>query len=288
MLLALACIAALVYYIAHVTGSINMTHVVNLLRDDLNEALERATHEREDEQGKLSPPPEAFWENGETLRSPAGGYLQLLDVEQLVKKADEAGVALRVYVKPGDYVFTNSVVACGVPRLPGGVLDALTLGDRRLRGQDLEYSVRQLAEVAARALSPGVNDPVTAVDVIDRFGDALCRLHDRQWPDGVHFSGEHLRLVRPTTSFGGLLDSMFHMIRQYGKGSPAVTLRLLEVLRNVATCTDDPDRHTELRRHAELVYGDALENTPNESDKAELHGHYEQFLQVVGEERTAK
>lgn len=288
MLLALACIAALVYYIAHVTGSINMTHVVNLLRDDLNEALERATHEREDEQGKLSPPPEAFWENGETLRSPAGGYLQLLDVEQLVKKADEAGVALRVYVKPGDYVFTNSVVACGVPRLPGGVLDALTLGDRRLRGQDLEYSVRQLAEVAARALSPGVNDPVTAVDVIDRFGDALCCLHDRQWPDGVHFSDEHLRLVRPTTSFGGLLDSMFHMIRQYGKGSPAVTLRLLEVLRTVATCSDDPARHTELRRHAELVYHDAMENTPNETDQADLRERYQQFLEATAESKEGQ
>lgn len=288
MLLALACIAALVYYLAHVTGSINMTHVVNLLRDDLNDALEQATHEREDAQGKRPPPPETFWEKGETLRSPDGGYLQLLDVERLIKLADEANVALRVYVKPGDYVFTKSVVACGVPRLPEGVLDALTLGERRLQGQDLEYSVRQLSEVAARALSPGVNDPVTAIDVIDRFGDALCRLHNRQWPDGVHFSGEHLRLVRPTTSFGGLLDSMFHMIRQYGKDSPAVTLRLLEVLRNVATCTDDPERHAELRRHAELVYGDALENTPNESDKAELRERYEQFMQVVGGGRTAK
>lgn len=277
MLLALACIGALVYFIAHVTASINMTHVVNLLRDDLEEALKEATEQREDPQVRPASPPEAFWEGGEELRAKSSGYLQLLDIEGLVKRADADDVALRLYVKPGDYVFRNSVVAVGVPRLPEKVLDALTLGDTRMRGQDLEYSVRQLAEVAARALSPGTNDPVTAIDVIDRFGDALCGLGNRDWPDGVYSSGDHLRLVRSTTTFGSLLDSMFHMIRQYGKDSPAVTLRLLEVLRTVASCTDDAERRNELSRHAELVYTDALENTPNEADKAELKERYLQF-----------
>lgn len=281
MLLALACIAALVYYLAHVTGSINMTRVITLLRDDLQDALETATHQREDAQGERQPPPEAFWENGEVLRSEAGGYLQLLDTEALIKLADRENVALRLHVKPGDYVFTNSVIVTAIPHLPDGVMDTLTLGRTRLQGQDLEYSVRQLTEVASRALSPGVNDPVTAIDVIDRFGDALCRLHDRSWPDGVHFSGDHLRLVRPVTTFGGLLDSMFHMIRQYGKGSPAVTIRMLEVLRSIAACMDDPARHAELRRHAEMIYADALENTPNDNDRADLKDRYEGVLNIV-------
>lgn len=278
MLLALACIAALVYYLAHVTGSINMTRVITLLRDDLQDALEQATHQREDSQGKREPPPEGFWENGEVLRSPGGGYLQLVDVEGLVKLADRENVALLLHVKPGDYVFTNSVLATSIPHLPKGIMEHVTLGSARLQGQDLEYSVRQLTEVAARALSPGVNDPITAIDVIDRFGDALCRLHDRTWPDGVHFSGDHLRLVRPVTTFGGLLDSMFHMIRQYGKGSPAVTIRLLEVLRSVATCMDDPERHREIHRHAEMIYHDALENTPNNRDQADLTERYRRLI----------
>lgn len=281
MLLALACIAALVYYLAHVTGSINMTRVITLLRDDLQDSLEKATHQREDSQGKRQPPPENYWQNGEVLRAPRGGYLQLVDVEELIKLADREDVALRLHVKPGDYVFTNSVIVTAIPHLPDGVMDTLTLGRTRLQGQDLEYSVRQLTEVASRALSPGVNDPVTAIDVIDRFGDALCRLHDRSWPDGVHFSGDHLRLVRPVTTFGGLLDSMFHMIRQYGKGSPAVTIRMLEVLRSIAACMDDPARHAELRRHAEMIYADALENTPNDNDRADLKDRYEGVLNIV-------
>ncbi|GHF45984.1 DUF2254 domain-containing protein [Deinococcus metalli] len=279
MLLALASVAALVYYLAHVTSSINMTRVVNLLRDDLTRTLEGATQEREgDGHPNASPPPETFWESGAVLRAPSGGYLQLLDVEALTRAATRADAAVRLYVRVGDYVFPNSVIARGVPHLPAGVVDALTVGPTRTTGQDLEYSVRQLAEVAARALSPGTNDPVTAIDVIDRFGDALCTLESREWPGGTVYVDGQLRLVRPVTDYAGLLDGMFHMIRQYGKGAPAVVLRVLEVLRNVADCTPDPARQRELRRHADLVREDAAANIENASDRRDVQDRYDAFL----------
>ncbi|GGS04017.1 DUF2254 domain-containing protein [Deinococcus sedimenti] len=275
--LALCCVAALVYFLAHVTRSINMTAVVNLLRDDLRRALDRATQEKSTDTA-VTAPPEAFWAGGEVLRSPDSGYLQLLDTGALIASAEREGVALRIVVRPGDYVFPNTPVAVGVPHLPDRVLPALTLGPRRVAGQDLEFTVRQLAEVAARALSPGVNDPVTATDVIDRFGDALCRLQGRTWPPGVEYRDHQLRLVYPVTTYAGLLDSMFHLIRQYGRGSPAVTLRLLDVLRIVAEGEPDPARRRELRRHADLTIEDARANTGNSGDRSDLEARYHAFL----------
>lgn len=297
LVLALLSVAALVYYLAHVTASINMTTVVNLLRNDLRAALSRATSAGAGDRagagdgagaGEPQPaaPPEAFWAHGEVLRAPSSGYLQLVDTAGLIRLAADGDVAIRLYVRPGDYVFPNSVIATGVPTLPGGVMDTLTLGDTRVQGQDLEYSVRQMAEVAARALSPGVNDPVTAIDVLDRFGDALCSLHDRRWPTGVHHHNQHLRLVEPTTDFGGLTDRMFHMIRQYGAGSPAVAVRMLEVLRTVASCVHDPERHAHLRRHAALVYEDALRLTENSGDRADIEARYAEFLKDVDAAQT--
>ncbi|NTY02485.1 DUF2254 domain-containing protein [Deinococcus sp. JMULE3] len=273
MLLALACVGALVYFLAHVTRGINMTAVVNLLRDDLRRALDRATHDAPT-QPPAAAPPEAFWDGGEVQRSADSGYLQLLDTGALLTAAEREGVALRILVRPGDYVFPNTPVAVGVPHLPQNVLAALTLGPRRVGGQDLEFTVRQLAEVAARALSPGTNDPVTAIDVIDRFGDALCRLQGRTWPPGVEYRDHQLRLVYPVTTYAGLLDSMFHMIRQYGSGSPAVTLRLLDVLRIVTEGESDPARHRELHRHAELLIEDARRDTHNTGDLRELETRY--------------
>lgn len=281
LLLALACIVALVYLLAHVTRSINITRVVNLLRDDLREVMDEATQNHDPDRHLPGPPPEAFWQNGERLHAKKSGYLQLLDIEKLTQSAEKEDVALRLYVRPGDYVFPNSVVAVGVPRLPDGVLDALTLGNERVTGQDLEYTVRQLAEVAARALSPGTNDPVTANDVIDRFGDALCRVQDRHWPDGTHYQGEHLRLVHPVTTFKGLTETMFREIRQYGKGMPSVMIHLLEVLTRVASCLSDEERRAIVREHVELIYEDARRVTENSADLRDLQGRYEAALYAL-------
>ena len=273
--LAIGCIAALVYYLAHVTGSINMTRVVSLLRDDLRVALERATMQLDpDRPSRTQALPELAWASGEVLRATGGGYLQLVDIAALTRRAQTADVVVRLYVRPGDYVFPNSVIAHGVPRLPPGVMDDLTLGDDRNADQDIEYAVRQLAEVASRALSPGVNDPNTAIDVIDRFGDALCRLHDRSWSDGLHHEDGRLRLVMPATSFGGLLDAMFQQLRQYGRGSPAVMIRLLEVLRTVSSCMDSRTRRAELRRHAALVHEDTLRVIENSEDRRDIEARF--------------
>ncbi|QLG09407.1 DUF2254 domain-containing protein [Deinococcus sp. D7000] len=288
LVLAMASVAMLVYYLAHVTGSINMTHVANLLRDDMRDSLMNATLKDDPDQDTAVAPPPDFWTNGEVLHAPRGGYLQLMDNDLLLERAGAADVALLLHVRPGDYVFPNSVIAVGVPRLPDGVMDALTLGDRRTVGQDLEYSVRQLAEVAARALSPGVNDPVTAIDVIDRFGDALCSLQDRRWPDGVSYQDQVLRLVVPVTDFTGLTGSMFNMIRQYGKGSPSVMLRLLEVFRTTASCLNDTERRAVIRHHAELVREDALANIENSGDRTDIERRYQALLDTLANGQDAE
>ncbi|WP_216323793.1 DUF2254 domain-containing protein [Deinococcus aestuarii] len=281
VVLALGCIAVLVYFIFHVTASINMTHVLNLLRDDLNKTLKQATREGGEPPDGPVAPPERFWEGAETLRAPEGGYLQLVDTGRLLDRAEREDVAVRLLVRPGDYVFPETVVALGVPRLPEGVLDALSLGNQRLADQDAEHTLRQMAEVAARALSSGVNDPYTAVDVLDRFGDALCRLRGRTWPTGVYGRGGRPRLVHPVTDFAGLTDAMFRMVRQYGKANPAVMIRLLEVLTAAATCLTGEAERAALRRQADLTLADALPVTGNPADRADLERRFRKFGEVL-------
>ncbi len=112
------------------------------------------------------------------------------------------------------------------------VAGAFSLGARQAATQDLEFAVRQLVEVAVRALSPGINDPFTAMAVLDRLGAALCEVAPRHMPGGaVVRDGRVVMRRRRTTDYDGLCDAMFHMIRQYAAaGSPAVLVRLLEAL----------------------------------------------------------
>jgi uncharacterized membrane protein len=135
------------------------------------------------------------------------------------------------------------------------VAGALSLGARQAATQDLEFAVRQLVEVAVRALSPGINDPFTAMAVLDRLGASLCEVAPRHLPGGAVLRGGRavLRRRRPV-DYDGLCDAMFHMVRQYAAvGSPAVLIRLLETLARVAAVETRPERRAALRRHADLA-----------------------------------
>ena len=85
---------------------------------------------------------------------------------------------MRLLVRPGHYIFPGAPIALVNP--PGdGAEDAIhaatALGPERMSPADVEFAVRQIVEMAVRALSPGVNDPQTAISVLDRLGSAFAR-----------------------------------------------------------------------------------------------------------------
>ena len=160
------------------------------------------------------------------------GYLQQLDASGLADWAHERKTAIRMLVRPGDYVFPGAPIAVMTPPREGAeaaIRDATALGPQRASSDDLEFAVRQLVEVAVRALSPGINDPHTAISVLDRLGAALCDLQPLFLGSGVHLRDQRPVLVVPAVTYDGLVDAMFLMIRQNAAGSAAVLIRLLEV-----------------------------------------------------------
>ena len=283
LIMALGCIGALVYFIDHVTRSINTTRVVNLLTSDLRSSLLSVTEQSDPDHNVLPPPDEEFWGEAETLYAQKGGYLQLVDHQSLVNLAVESDTTIRILVKPGDYLFPNSPIAEAFPRLPDGIPSRLTVGTSRTRNQDVEHAVRLLVEVGTRALSPGTNDPFTAVDVIDRFGDALCTLEDRRWPTGVYSRDGEIRLVVATSNFTGLVDGMFDQMRQFGAGAPAVSIRMLDVLAVATRVLDDPDRRAVLARHATKLRDDALDATRNADDRVAIERRHRDVLEAVSQ-----
>jgi uncharacterized membrane protein len=103
--------------------------------------------------------------------------------------------------------------------------NATALGPQGVGSADLEFAVRQLVEVAVRALSPGVNDPHTAMSVLDRLGAGLCDIVPLHLPNGVHLRDDRVVLMVPAIQYDGLLDAMFHMIRQAAASDAAVLIR---------------------------------------------------------------
>ena len=277
ILLAFLCVGVLVFFVGHMAGRINVDTVIELVSEDVAHAIHRLT-------GTDAPTPVAaptFNDAVAAIADPRRGYLQELDADQLADWAAAHDCTIQLLVRPGDYVFPGAPIALAEPvrnDTDRAIRRATALGGQRVSRVDLEFAVRQLVEIAVRALSPGINDPHTAMSVLDRMGAALCDMVPRHLSHGRVERGGRTVLVVPTIDYDGLVDAMFHLIRQNAAGSAAVLIRMLEVLTAVAGLERRPERLGVLRRHADLVLGDGERDVATPADLDDLKGRHRRFV----------
>jgi uncharacterized membrane protein len=163
-------------------------------------------------------------------RRRGAGVLQGVDHFRLVRLAQQHGCVLRLLVRIGEYVPAGAqvVIAYGGAPQPRRVTAGLNLGSSRTLYQDPAYGLRQLADIAIQALSPAVNQPTTAVQVIDRLEDLMLRIARRPLRTGYYADpAGQVRFVEPAMSWDDFLDLAFSEITSYGAGSAQVVRRLL-------------------------------------------------------------
>jgi len=272
LLLALLCVGTLVWFVHHVATGINVETVVDAVHGELSEAIDRLDFGQPALVTSSAPP------SGVQVAMAARGYLRSVDDEALADWAEEAGAVVVLLVRPGAYLFPGAAIAELVGGqehgdATGAIRAAFSLGSRQAAAQDLEFAVRQLVEIALRALSPGINDPFTAITVLDRLGAALCEIAPRRLASSMVERSGKVVLYRQVTDYAGLCDAMFHMIRQNAAGSPAVLIRLLEMLGRVIAVETRTERRAELLRHAELALSAGRLGIGDPADIAALEAH---------------
>ena len=283
LLLAFVSVGTLVFFVAHIANRINVDTVIELVSDDVRDALRRLTTS---EPGP-APPDAAAWHGAIRVTDDRHGYFQQFHTDSLADWAADRNTVIHMLVRPGDYVFPGAAIAelsVAADGAAEAIKDATALGPRRAGSLDVEFAVRQLVEVAVRALSPGINDPHTALSVLDRLGGSLCELVPLHLPTGVIRRNARPVLVVPAVDYDGLTDSMFHLIRQNAAGSAAVLIRALEVLTIVASCERDPARRPALRRHARLMLGDAERDVKTPDDLDDIRRRHAAFLAACDDE----
>ena len=269
IVLALACVAMLIFFVHHVATRINSETVIELVYQDLHARLMTQTTQEEPSASLAELP--AF--DGSEITDERCGFIQQLDESSIADWAAAHGACVRLSVRAGHFVFPGAPIGTVTPAHEDAdqvVRSALAIGSSPTSSSDVEFAVTQLADIATRALSPGINDPTTAIRVVDHLGAALCVLASRHLPSGVVRRDGRIVLQRSTTTYAGLTDVMFHSIRQYATNSPAVLIRMIEVLTKVAQCEHRADRLCELARHGELILADAVRCMGNASDLTDL------------------
>ncbi|MEJ2515300.1 MAG: DUF2254 domain-containing protein [Gammaproteobacteria bacterium] len=245
LVLGVASFGVLIYFIHHVAIFIQAPRIIDDVGRQLIANLESAFPARDDSRPSSPPQPGepaagAAIIEGRPVCASSAGYVQAVDREGLLDAARERDLHIRLLVHPGDYVSTGDRVAEVQGDDPpednadGPVLSALLLGPQRTQTQDPAFGVYQLVEIGLRALSPGINDPFTAVSCIDRLGNAVGELARRQIPSHLVWDDEgQLRLqVKPYT-YASIVGAAFDQLRRASTDHLDVTLRLLAVLGNL-------------------------------------------------------
>ncbi len=270
--LVFVCLLTLLFYVHHLSRAIVADTVVNRVGDDLDHAIRNDLRDAEE-----SVPTDFVRRSEEPARFgfATSGYIQTIDYRGLVDAAAERDAVIELLARPGHHVLAGRTHAYVWPAsalddaFRAEIADAVAIGRERTAYQDVEFSIRQLVEVALRALSPGINDPFTAIAVVDRLGASLALAMRRGEPQAIWNDAEgRVRLVAATSDFDGLVDLAFNQIRQAGAMHPAVLISLVTTLGALAETPRTETQKTALKRHMDAVVETARASIAHPGDLA--------------------
>lgn len=197
------------------------------------------------------------------------GVLRDVNVAWLVKGAQRHGAVLRLLPRIGDFVVPGTrILSVHGGQVPRRLAAAVSVGVERTFHQDLAFGLRQLSDIALRALSPAVNDPTTAVQCLDRIVQILAVLANRPLGSVHHRdrAGE-VRLVQDGPGWTDLVDLGFTEIRGCAADSPQVSRRMLAGLDDLLSLVPE-ERRAPLVRHRALLTQLVERAVPEAADRA--------------------
>lgn len=290
ILAAVANIILLIIFIHRIAVSIQADKVISDISDFIAKQVETLFPEKMGEEIEDGENTDADviisgYQRSVSVKVPSSGYLQYVDSEVLIEIVAEYDSLFELYHRPGSFL----VKGIEIGRLHSNsameedsferLLDQFVIGKTKTAQQDLEFSIHQMVEIAARALSPGVNDPFTAIACIDNLTATMCYLAEAKFPSKYRFDEEgNLRVIADALKFEGVLDAAFNQIRQYSGGSPAVMIRLMEALTTILKFTKKDSHRKAVIRHAEMVLTLGKETMGEKNDMEDLTKRAEAIL----------
>lgn len=282
-------IALLIFFIHHMASSLQASSIIARVAADTIGAVDRlfpaevgeADAPRDPMADRARIEQEHWW----PIPAPHAGYVQNVDAETLLSVACRHRTIVRMEFGVGDFVIPGLPLASiaarsGVPHPPRArtttdasppasqawqqLADELTgafdLGNYRTVEQDAGFGVRQLVDIALKALSPGINDPTTAMNAVDHLGVILARAAVRVDEPELRYEDDELRVLARGPTFESLANEGLSEIRRYAEGHVAVIARLVGVVEALAGLSLRAARRTVLARHLDLL-ADASERS---------------------------
>ncbi|MEP7063329.1 MAG: DUF2254 domain-containing protein [Betaproteobacteria bacterium] len=293
LLLALLGIGVLVFFIHHIATSIQASTIIASITSETLAAIDerfpkdaKGCEIRDDDVAADS---SAAVQQQRVVRSDTRGYVQDIQMADIVEFAARHAATIRVDVAPGAFVARHARLLTVVA---GDALDDERLDSFRDRisirsfrtiDQEFGFGIRQLVDIALKALSPGINDTTTAVMCIDHLGAIVARLAARPMPVRHRSEDGVVRLILLGWSFDDAIETAFDQIRNNAPGNVAVIGHLLGAIGGAAECTDNGHRRDTLRLHLGLVAELAAKTVATEHDRERLRVRFNQALEFFSQ-----
>lgn len=286
MLLALLSLGFFIKFIHHIVNLIQGELVVAEAFQFLENAITNVFPDPEKDRPEQR---EAGHElDGWFIESGKTGYVQAVNIQRLVEIAEEHDLVLETDCRAGHFVSQKNKLLRVVrgpskedmdDELLKDLRAAIFTGEVRTPEQDHQYGIRQLVEVALRALSPGINDPFTAMNCIDYLGAGLQLALRSPLPASVHRDEDgEIRVYSWRTTHSNLVEAVCNQIRQAAVDRCDVSCRLLEMLALVATQCVNNDQTEALKTQAYLILNDTVPRMTNDHDARALKSRHEAMV----------
>ena len=300
LLLAMASVAVLIFFIHHVPESINVSNLLAGLGRDLDAMIDSLFPDRLGTAPEDPVPAKAvvlasdFLERAKPVTSAESGYIRVLDEESLLRAAVEHDLIVRLQYRPGDFAVEGDalLLAWPVDRVDEAVeatcRRAFVFSVERTKHQNLLFLVDELVEIIARALSPGVNDPFTAITAMDWLRSSLARLATRQSPQAFRTDGSgRLRIVAHPVTFARVASAVFDQTRPYVSADRNAALHMMKMIAEIAAALPAGSDRDLMVGYARTLLAAAEKVLPLEIDRRAMAERYEMLLRVLDDESLA-
>lgn len=292
LVLATLNVGVMIFFIHHVPMTIHVSNVVARIgqetRDDIRERLPKllGKRDRDLEADRL---PENFDAWAVPIDAASHGYVEQLDYEGLFQLAKKHDLIVRSACSPGSFTLVDRPLAHAYPtervtdEIAASIRGCYALGSRRTGAQDLHFRINELIEIAIRALSPGVNDPFTAMSCVDWLTTILAELGQQAF-GSPHVTDEHgaLRLVVRPTDFADFCRAVFDGLEPYAAKDSLTTIHLLGRMGDLVPALPDAPNREQVVKHAHAL----LERARSSLSERERQEWTERVAELDASSRT--
>ncbi len=262
VVLALIGIGFLIFFIHHIAASIQASEIIAAVARDTLKAVARLFPQELGEAADEDDEPEHQIMSNTTWQVvPAGttGYIQSVDPNSLLDFAHERGTVVRMERGVGDFVAQGRPIASLALDHPPDepTIKALNriyaIDSYRTTDQDAEFGIRQLVDIALKALSPGINDTTTAVTCIEYISVILLACAPRDIEPPYRYDEGELRVIARGPTFERLVSLAFDQILENAEGNTEIITRLLTSIEQIAEAVRGPRRQRLLARQVAVI-----------------------------------